>query len=212
MTRSPWAAKRSTTARPMPLPPPVTTTSRPVMSAAPDRSTAPARASRATTGRGGAAPGDERSRGGLVELAQRTSVELAVGGPRQFVDEPHLSGTLVRREPGACELDQRLRREVRARSRDDVRARAHEPLVRVTDDGAFEHVRVADEAGLDLAGRHPDATDLEQVVGPATIGEETVGVTDEQVTSQQRVAAERARRLLGRSPVFQRNGLASDLE
>src|ERR671911_341396 len=101
----------------MPLPPPVTTTSRPVMSAAPDRSTARAPARGATIGRGSAAPGDERSQGGLVELAQRTSVELSVGGPRQFVDEPHVSGTLVRREPSACELDQRLRREIRACSR-----------------------------------------------------------------------------------------------
>ena len=124
-----------------------------------------------------------------MSSSRSAAVELAVGGPRQFVDEPDVPRALVRRKPrGANSISDSA--EVRARSRNDIGAQSHEPLVLVTDDRTFEHIEVADEAVLDLAGRHPDATDLEQVVGPAPVGEETVGIADEQVPGHEGVPAE----------------------
>jgi hypothetical protein len=63
---------------------------------------------------------------------------------------------------------------------------------------------------LDLGGRDPHSTDLDQVVDAAAVPEEALAVALEEVTGPDRVAAERVLRLLVVSPVEERGRLAGD--
>ena len=65
------------------------------------------------------------------------------------------------------------------------------------------------DAVLDLERRHPDAADLEQVVGPALVPEVPVRVADEEVARCEPVAGEDLLRLLVVAPVAERRALAA---
>src|ERR1041385_637620 len=89
-------------------------------------------------------------------------------------------------------------------------SRDREPVLRRADDRALDHVRMADEAVLDLGRGDPDPADLDQVVHAAAVPEEPVVVALEEIARVHGVAVEGARRLLLVAPVVERRGVARD--
>src|SRR3954451_18460194 len=100
-------------------------------------------------------------------------LELAGCGPRQGGREFDPPGILVRRDARLHErLDvvRDLRRRRDAIAKHDKRLRLREAIaIGDTHNGAFEHRFVRQHGVLDLDRRYPDSTNLQHVVGPATI-------------------------------------------
>src|SRR6266508_1749853 len=119
-------------------------------------------------------------RGSATATAQLEALELAGGGARQLGDELDPARIFVGRE---APLDEGLQRRRQRGAGFVAGAEEHERLgldevvgVGGADDGGFEDRRVRRQRRLDLDGGDPDATDLEHVVGAATVDVVAVAV------------------------------------